>query len=98
VEPEVGKMLHSDSALTNKAIQAMQEAVTNAVRHSAAKRIVFNFEVQDSKILMQARNDVTGATKEFTSGLGWLSMQSEAEALHFEQSENEFVLRVAWKI
>ena len=48
---------------------ALREAVTNVIRHSAAKQCHIRFYAQDGSALMEVQDDGTGSTAPFGNGL-----------------------------
>jgi signal transduction histidine kinase len=58
-----------------------QEALTNAVRHAAARQITVTIAADGSDLLMEVRDDGTGLPPQRHGGVGLLSMAERAEEI-----------------
>jgi two-component system sensor histidine kinase DesK len=57
---------------------ALREAVTNVIRHAAAKRCHIRFYAQDGSALMEVQDDGRGATAPFGNGLNGMRERIQA--------------------
>jgi two-component system sensor histidine kinase DesK len=75
---------------------ALREAVTNVIRHAAARQCHIRFYAQDGSALMEVRDDGTGATAPFGNGLN--GMRERLQALGgalFRETEKGTTLRIS---
>lgn len=61
--------------------RALQEGLTNAARHSGARRIDASLSYDDSGVRLAVADDGRGAQEETSGGFGLISLQERVEAL-----------------
>jgi signal transduction histidine kinase len=71
----------TDAAVARTALRALQEIVTNAVRHSGARNLWLRVALQDGALAIDARDDGDGCDRvDFGNGLR--GMRERVESLH----------------
>jgi PAS domain S-box-containing protein len=62
-------------------LRIIQEALTNARRHSGAKRVLVNLKLEGGDLVAEVSDDGRGFGSETASGVGFSSMRERAEAI-----------------
>jgi signal transduction histidine kinase len=82
-------------------VRILQEAITNARRHAAAKRVSVRLKVVGSDLVAEVSDDGLGFRSETTPGVGLSSMRERAAAIGGEleiQSEPRRGTRVRLRL
>jgi signal transduction histidine kinase len=74
-------VLLDDPAVTGHLYRIAQEAVNNALKHAHAKRITIRLAQNDSRILLEIKDDGTGLPETRPAGVGLGLMQHRAAAI-----------------
>jgi len=93
---DVRQLLNGNSILGVKVIEAMQECITNAVRHGSANQIAIEFSIDKTKLEMRARNHGELEPTQFTPGLGWRQLEAGADSTEMTNQDGNFEVRLAW--
>jgi signal transduction histidine kinase len=80
---QVQPQLDANPDVLHEVYRIAQEAVRNAARHAAARRVTVRLSKQDSVLLLEVEDDGAGfdTGAEFAGRLGLCSMRERAEAL-----------------
>lgn len=73
-----GDLADLPAAVEVAAYRIAQEAVTNAVRHAAAARVVVRLRACDDAVTLEVQDDGAGLPADVTPGLGLASMRERA--------------------
>lgn len=92
----VSSMLGEDRKLASAVIHAMQECVTNAVRHGAATVISFQFDEVDGHVALTVRSNGSGGQDSIEPGMGWKLMVAEARTLQMNKLGDRFEVSLSW--
>ena len=79
VTVDVGPLPNLSAAVEVAAYRIVQEALTNVVRHSGARRCAIRIEVDGPDLLVAVTDDGTGLPAGLVPGVGTLSMRERAE-------------------
>lgn len=93
---KISKVLNSRSILGNKIIEAMQECLTNAVRHGSAKTVQITLKLVDNRLVLISRNANESGKLQGTPGLGWQQMQAGADSMQTEAQNGTFEVQLTW--
>lgn len=93
---EVRQLLNRNSILGVKVIEAMQECITNAVRHGSANQIAIAFSSDEVSLDMRASNQGELEPTQFTPGLGWRQLEAGANSIEMNNLDGNFEVRLAW--
>lgn len=96
LDDQIRENLQHNSVLSQKVLESMQECLTNAVRHSAANSVSFNFSLSESKLIMKARNQGAIQPSGINPGLGWRQMADAADSIEMENLTDGFEVRLGW--
>lgn len=92
----VRALLVSRVELGTKVVEAMQECLTNSVRHGSARKIGFTFALEGSLLVMSAVNSGGHELVDFKPGLGWRQMEAAASSIEMRNTSGNFEVRLTW--
>lgn len=95
---EIRARIESSSALTVRVSEAIQECLTNAVRHGDARVVHFSFSVVNDGLVMTVSNAVAQPTVTANPGLGWQQMLAGADSIETSVEGDLFKVRLTWGI
>lgn len=88
--------LQAKPHLATKVVEAMQECLTNSVRHGSGRQVSFEFTQADSQLTMVAVNAGEIQEMPVTLGLGWQQMQAGADSIDIKSGDGRFELQITW--
>lgn len=93
---DVRQLLNGNGILGVKVIEAIQECITNAVRHGSAHQIAINFYLDQGSLEMCANNKGELEPTQFTPGLGWRQLEAGADSIEMNNRDGNFEVRLVW--
>lgn len=94
VSEEAFRCLADRGGLTELVVEAMQECITNAVRHGQAKRVKVQIDL-DPNLFLKVMNDGLPIEK-LTPGFGITSISTRAKGLKVLSEDGWSVVRLSW--
>ena len=94
VSDEAFSCLESRSGLTHLVVEAMQECITNAVRHGQAKRVNVQIGL-DPSLFLKVMNDGLPIEK-LTPGFGIMSISTRTKGLKVLSEDGWSVVSLSW--
>ena len=94
VSDEAVRCLEVRSGLTDLVVEAMQECITNAVRHGQAKRVNVQIGL-DTNLFLKVMNDGLPIEK-LTPGFGITSISTRAKGLKVLSEDGWSVVSLSW--
>ncbi|MFM6978116.1 MAG: sensor histidine kinase [Micrococcales bacterium] len=95
---EVKNFLQNDLELATKVVEAIQECLTNAVRHESATEVQIRFELQETALQMTCINQASNDASKITPGLGWQQMLDGADNIQVNNSAGLFEISLTWRL
>lgn len=77
---------------------AVQECITNAIRHGGANQVFIDFAQSGEIIEMIARNSGNQDEANFEPGMGWQNMVAEAQSISLSRDNGEFSVTLLWNL
>ncbi len=93
---EIRARIESSKGLTVRVSEAIQECLTNAVRHGNARVVHFSFSTLNDSLVLTATNAISQPTSAANPGLGWQQMLAGADSIETAVENGMFTVKLTW--